>query len=136
MMMTTSIFIILACLFCHGSCFNSFISSHAKKAYTTRISENVKSDVMSRRKLLPLVLLPLILSDPCNAVIEGNPIPAKKKALSEEYMQGTSALANMDSDAPIPREAYKKLPSGVIYADLREGSGETVKVGSRVNLQW
>lgn len=43
----------------------------------------------------------------------------------------------MDSDAPVPREAYKKLPSGTIYADLRSGPGpEVVKEGSRVNLQW
>lgn len=59
------------------------------------------------------------------------------KALSEEYRQGTAALADMDDQAPVPREAYKKLPSGVIYADLRPGTGqEIVKEGSRVNLQW
>ena len=58
------------------------------------------------------------------------------KALSEEYRQGTAALADMDDQAPVPREAYKKLPSGVIYADLRPGNGEEVKEGSRVNLQW
>lgn len=58
------------------------------------------------------------------------------KDLKEEYRQGTSALQNMDTDAPVPREAYKKLPSGVIYADLRTGSGEAAKEGSRVNLQW
>lgn len=39
--------------------------------------------------------------------------------------------------APVPREAYKKLDSGVIYADLRTGSGTDVaSQGSRVNLQW
>ena len=68
--------------------------------------------------------------------VEGNKPPSKNKALSEEYMQGTSALANMDSNAAVPDEAYVKLPSGVIYADLRGGSGETVTEGSRVNLQW
>ena len=51
-------------------------------------------------------------------------------------MQGTSALANMDSNAAVPSEAYKKLPSGVIYADLQVGNGETIGEGSRVNLQW
>ena len=44
----------------------------------------------------------------------------------------------MDDMAPVPREAYKKLPSGVIIADLRPGKSEEgiVKAGSRVNLQW
>lgn len=42
----------------------------------------------------------------------------------------------MEEAAPVPREAYKKLDSGVIYADLRTGSGEAAKEGSRVNLQW
>jgi len=60
------------------------------------------------------------------------------KTLSEEYRQGTAALADMDEMAPVPREAYKKLPSGVIIADLRPGKSEdgVVKNGSRVNLQW
>mmetsp|Transcript_8827 Transcript_8827/g.21561 ORF Transcript_8827/g.21561 Transcript_8827/m.21561 type:complete len:287 (-) Transcript_8827:1469-2329(-) len=60
------------------------------------------------------------------------------KSLSEEYRQGTAALADMDDMAPVPREAYKKLPSGVILADLRPGKSEdgVVKTGSRVNLQW
>lgn len=98
----------------------------------------VKSDMKRRDIFLPIVTLPITftLSNPANALVEGNPVPVKKKALGEEYMQGTSALANMDSDAPIPKEAYKKLPSGVIYADLRVGSGETISEGSRVNLQW
>lgn len=57
--------------------------------------------------------------------------------LKEEYRQGTAALSEMDLDAPVPREAYKKLDSGVIFADLRIGSGsEECKLGSRVNLQW
>jgi len=61
------------------------------------------------------------------------------KALGEEYRQGTAALSEMDSQAPVPREAYKKLDSGVIYADVRQGSAEGGGVagpGSRVNLQW
>ena len=61
---------------------------------------------------------------------------AADKALSEEYRQGTAALGDMDDQAPVPREAYKKLSSGVIYADLRPGNGEEVKEGSKVNLQW
>jgi len=78
-----------------------------------------------------------------NALVEGNPAPTnksaspKKKALSEEYMQGTSALANMDSNAAVPESAYKKLPSGVVYADIRQGNGDVeIGQGSRVNLQW
>ena len=56
--------------------------------------------------------------------------------LKEDYRQGTAALSDMDDAAPVPREAYKKLDDGVIYADLRSGSGEAVSLGSRVNLQW
>jgi hypothetical protein len=65
------------------------------------------------------------------------PATAWAKDLGEEYRQGTAALANMDDAAPVPQDAYKKLPSGVVYADLRPGSGtETAQQGSRVNLQW
>jgi FKBP-type peptidyl-prolyl cis-trans isomerase len=61
----------------------------------------------------------------------------RSKALSEEYRQGTAALADMDDAAPVPREAYKKLDSGIIYADLRPGTGgSVVQKGTRVNLQW
>jgi FKBP-type peptidyl-prolyl cis-trans isomerase len=56
--------------------------------------------------------------------------------LGEEYRQGTAALADMDSSAPVPREAYKKLDSGVIIADLIKGNGPTVEAGSKVNLEW
>eukprot|EP00978_Attheya_sp_CCMP212_P008429 scaffold19837_cov46-Attheya_sp.AAC.1 len=59
-----------------------------------------------------------------------------KKALSEDYRQGTAALGQDDSTAVLPKEAYKKLPSGLIYADLRVGSGEEAKVGSKATLQW
>jgi FKBP-type peptidyl-prolyl cis-trans isomerase len=62
---------------------------------------------------------------------------AAAKDLKEDYRQGTAALAEMESQAPVAREAYQKLPSGVVYADLRGGSGnEKVQQGSRVNLQW
>ena len=64
------------------------------------------------------------------------PKPVHAKDLSEEYRQGTAALSDSDDTAPVPREAYKKLESGVIYADLRPGGGDTVKQGSKVNLQW
>ncbi|KAL3773558.1 hypothetical protein ACHAWO_003045 [Cyclotella atomus] len=71
------------------------------------------------------------------ALVEGNPVPTKvKKSLPEEYRQGTAALADSEEAEVLPREAYNKLSSGVIYADISQGNGETVKEGSRVNLQW
>jgi FKBP-type peptidyl-prolyl cis-trans isomerase len=80
-----------------------------------------------------------IPTEDANALVEGNPVPGKspKKSLPEEYRQGTSALADMDANAAVPESAYHKLPSGVIYADLREGgTGDVIGEGSRVNLQW
>ena len=80
-----------------------------------------------------------ITADDADALVEGTPVPGKipKKALSEEYRQGTSALADMDANAAVPESAYKKLPSGVVYADLREGgTGDVIAEGSRVNMQW
>lgn len=61
----------------------------------------------------------------------------KAKALSEEYRQGTAVLGSTDEDAVIPKEAYKKLPSGVVYADTRPGTGPDVAgEGKRANVQW
>lgn len=80
---------------------------------------------LDRRSIFPFI-----------AILALSPAVSHAKDLKEEYRQGTAALADMDDAAPVPREAYKKLPSGVIYADLRPGSGETVAEGSRVNLQW
>lgn len=83
---------------------------------------------ITRRKLVSKGAMLLLFSFPSMA-------PAKD--LSEEYRQGTAALAEMDDQAPVPRDAYQKLASGVIYADLRKGSGtQVVQAGSRVNLQW
>ena len=65
-----------------------------------------------------------------------SPPASAAKDLKEEYRQGTAALAEDDKMTPIPREAYKKLASGVIYADLRPGNGDAAKEGSRANLQW
>ena len=56
--------------------------------------------------------------------------------MPEEYRQGTYALSGADDSAPIPKESYSKLPSGVVYADIRPGNGDTVSTGSRVNVQW
>ncbi|KAL7473580.1 hypothetical protein ACHAXS_014049 [Conticribra weissflogii] len=75
--------------------------------------------------------------EPSQALVEGNPPPSKgKKAVGAEYLQGTSALANTEESEVLPREAYNKLPSGVIYADISVGNGEEVKEGSKVNIQW
>jgi len=74
---------------------------------------------------------------PAQAKVEGYAPP--KKALPEEYRQGTVALSDSEDDAPIPRESYKKLPSGLVYADIREGKGDAAaaaEVGSRCNIQW
>ena len=76
------------------------------------------------------------MSNPTNALVEGNTPPSKTKALGEEYRQGTAALGDSVEAEVLPREAYKKLDSGVIYADISKGNGETVKEGSKVNLQW
>ena len=46
------------------------------------------------------------------------------------------ALADTEEAEVLPREAYKKLSSGVIYVDIAVGNGKSVKEGSRVNLQW
>jgi len=68
---------------------------------------------------------------------------AHTQDLKEDYRQGTAALADMDSNAPVPREAYKKLDSGVIYADLLQplkgsasANSATVGPGSKVNMDW
>ena len=72
-----------------------------------------------------------------NALVEGNVPPSKvKKSLSEEYRQGTAALGDSVEAEVLPREAYKKLESGVIYADISKGDGEEVKEGKKVNTQW
>ena len=74
---------------------------------------------------------------PAYALVEGNVPPKKQvKALSEEYRQGTAALGDSVEAEVLPREAYNKLDSGVIYADISVGSGDPVKEGSKVNLQW
>ena len=36
----------------------------------------------------------------------------------------------------LPREAYVKLPSGVVYVDMALGNGDVVKEGSNLNVQW
>lgn len=100
---------------------------------TISMSEDPSSHDIGRRPLIissfAWGVLSLIAPTTIHAA-EGN------KALSEDYRQGTAALGDMDDQAPVPREAYEKLGSGVIYADLRRGNGEEIKDGSRVNLQW
>lgn len=45
-------------------------------------------------------------------------------------------MADSEKNAILPREAYKKLPSGIVYADVRTGSGDLAEVGKKVNIQW
>ncbi|KAL7526077.1 hypothetical protein ACHAXR_001299, partial [Thalassiosira sp. AJA248-18] len=73
---------------------------------------------------------------PAHALVEGTPPPSKTKALGEEYRQGTAAMGGSVEAEVLPREAYNKLSSGVIYADISKGSGDVVKEGSKVNIQW
>jgi FKBP-type peptidyl-prolyl cis-trans isomerase len=74
---------------------------------------------------------------------------AKETSLGEEYRQGALALdkpsssstiqsSDLETMVEVPRDAYIKLPSGVIYADLRPGASinPVVTEGSRVNIQW
>ena len=93
-----------------------------------------------------------LVAVPCRAVNVGSGEVVKRVAPLNNIMASirsqvlcaisssfrVTALADMDETAPVPREAYKKLPSGVIIADLRPGKREdgVVKNGSRVNLQW
>ncbi|KAL7518485.1 hypothetical protein ACHAWX_003305 [Stephanocyclus meneghinianus] len=114
----------------------------------TRLSECVdtftETDMATSRrgvigKLLTGSITALMVANmkPVQALVEGNPPPSKnKKSLGEEYRQGTAALADTEEAEVLPREAYNKFSSGVIYADINVGNGETVKEGSRVNLQW
>ncbi len=93
----------------------------------------------SRRDLLSSVAaIPLgyCVARPSPAFAAVSPPKVKKKAMPEEYMQGTLTLQQSAESEIIPREAYKKLPSGVVYADVRVGSGRVVGESSRVNLQW
>ena len=74
---------------------------------------------------------------PARALVEGSKPPTTKtKALSEEYRQGSAALGGSVEAEVLPREAYNKLPSGVIFADISKGSGEEVREGSKANIQW
>ena len=76
-------------------------------------------------------------TEAAHALVEGNPPPSKvKKSLGEEYRQGTAALADSPEAEVLPREAYNKLDSGVIYADISKGDGEIVNEGKKVNTQW
>ncbi len=42
----------------------------------------------------------------------------------------------MYENAPLPVSDIVRLPSGVTYQDLRQGDGEVVSEGKRVNIQW
>jgi len=103
------------------------------------------STTIDRRTYLGGMLTVIALASstrcsPANALVEGSKSPLKMKALGEEYRQGTAALGNSAEAEVLPRDAYKKLPSGVIYADINLDSSSdnssVVKEGSKVNVQW
>jgi hypothetical protein len=99
------------------------LKSDADHGEPSGTGTTTRREIIKASGLLPFLLLPAVAR--------------AAKALPEEYRQGTAALSESDADAPVPREAYKKLDSGVVYADVRPGSGgDKVKEGSRVNLQW
>lgn len=119
--------LLLVCLFAVASPRNVVVGWNCP-SIGKRHHEKHVSPITSRRDVLATALVAPIVS-----VL---PQASQAKDISEEYRQGTLALKDMDSDAPVPREAYVKLPSGVIYADLRPGKGPEVKEGSKVNMQW
>lgn len=90
--------------------------------------ESAEEAMIDRRSLLAKLL-------GASTILVFPSLPASARDLKDEYMQGTAALSAPDSKGT-KEPQYIKLPSGVIYADMREGSGETVREGSRVNLQW
>ena len=114
------------------------VSKDCLRCSTELDATSNRRDVLSSVSsgLLGATLLSTAAASPAQAKVEGYAPPSKSKALGEEYRQGTAALADMDEMAPVPREAYKKLPSGVTIADLRVGTGEEAKVGSKFNIQW
>jgi len=124
---------------CHGSDFRGRRAAgiqlhsneeHQKDNFKDQPRRNFLANILKAAGAVSVV--PLLFTSAAPVAVA-----AASKDLKEEYRQGTAALAEMDDQAPVPREAYKKLDSGVIYADLRKGSGsEQAGPGSRVNLQW
>lgn len=53
--------------------------------------------------------------------------------LGDDAAHAYATVPEMD---PIPSSRYKKLPSGVIYADAETGSGREVQEGDNVSVQW
>jgi FKBP-type peptidyl-prolyl cis-trans isomerase len=101
-----------------------------------RLDLGRKTLLTNRRSLISVLMGTSFLPQAAVAATSSSS-SGTRKDLPEEYRQGTAALSDMnDSQAPIPRSAYHTLPSGVVYADVRTASGNVVKPGSRVNLQW
>jgi FKBP-type peptidyl-prolyl cis-trans isomerase len=128
---------------CHRRCRNNMDGNHKWASAVVALSAQVhpQHDPGRRRMVTStLVGCGLSLLQLTTAV---QPAAAVAKDLKEEYRQGTAALGMTENDsmAPVPQDAYKKLPSGVIYADVRpatttNGMLPTAKVGSKVNIQW
>lgn len=130
-----------------GDAFNLPQASHVAKLspHNNDIANSERNITNNRRSVINKIVFGclagmstnIINNKPACALVEGNVPPNKKiKALSEEYRQGTAALGDSVEAEVLPREAYNKLDSGVIYADISVGSGDQVKEGSKVNLQW
>jgi len=122
--------------------FNSHQRINRPTSSQLHSAKNEVKDHERRKSLKNLTILSNAFIMNCLlSTTTSKPVQAAKelpKSIPEEYRQGTYALGGTDENAPIPKEAYKKLPSGVIYADIRPGNknGDAVTSGSRVNMQW
>lgn len=107
---------------------------HLQHDYHVEVEGSLNSSNADRRTALDKILATIAST---MSSMSASAAEVSNKSLSEEYRQGTAALGNSDTDESIPRSSYITLPSGVIYADISNGSGnESVKEGSTVNLQW
>jgi FKBP-type peptidyl-prolyl cis-trans isomerase len=117
-----------------GACYSDFKGDDVIEKHRPDLGE--KTLLTNRRSLISVLMGASFLPQAAVAATSSSS-SSTRKDLPEEYRQGTAALSDMnDSQAPIPRSAYHTLPSGLVYADVRTASGNVVKPGSRVNLQW
>ena len=136
--MSLKLVIAVLLMVCNAYAFQCPYHTHTREVRLFESSDPCNEKENTRRTLINNIIMGSLIgtSNPVNALVEGNIPPSKAKALGEEYRQGTAALGDSVEAEVLPREAYNKLDSGVIYADISKGSGETVKEGSKVNLQW
>jgi FKBP-type peptidyl-prolyl cis-trans isomerase len=105
---------------------------------TTNTHDNDDDDVDSVFGRRDALRKSVLLAASFGAALSSGPSTAHAagKALSEEYRQGTAALGDIDDNGPLPREAYKKLDGGLVYANMRVGGGKEAVEGSKCNVQW